>query len=150
MSMRVSKTSLAVRRNFGSWRRDAAKSKLFINGNCTVGGGKLITPHAVSQRCNPAFFFLPLDLPSVLPILLSLDPSRSLLWGHNNGREGKGREGKRKRKVSLRLCRRRRTRRDGDGRGKEVSPICRCLIVKTDEQKLGSIGEMDDMNTEEG
>ena len=148
MPMRVSKTSLAVRRNSGTWRRDAAKSKLFINGNCTVGGGKLITPHAVSQRCNPAFFFLPLDLPSVLPILLSLDPSRSLLWGHNNGREGK--ERKRKGKVSLRFRRRRRTRGEGDGRGKEVSPICRCLIVKTDEQKLGSIGEMDDMNTEEG
>ena len=29
-----------------------------------------------------------------------------------------------------------------DGRGKKVSPICRCLIVKTDEQK--KLGEIDE------
>ena len=31
---------------------------------------------------------------------------------------------------------------EGDGRGKKVSPICRCLIVKTDEQK--KLGEIDE------
>ena len=31
---------------------------------------------------------------------------------------------------------------EGDGRVKKVSPICRCLIVKTDEQK--KLGEIDE------
>ena len=51
-------------------------------------------------------------------------------------------EWKRKRKVLETSMADADAEGERDGRGKKVSPICRCLIVKTDEQK--KLGEIDE------